>query len=115
MLLTKTVKIQWNRSNNNYIRKGYVYTKIGDIFEVNVEDLNKSSKELVEIKCDNIGCNISKSITWKSYLLLVKEDGKYYCRKCALELFTRDKMNKTILEKANHFNNGVSKIIIKIF
>ena len=57
MLLTKTVKIKWNKNQKqNYISKGYKYTKMGDEFEIKVDDLPVGNKSMVEVKCDYCGC-----------------------------------------------------------
>ena len=57
-LISKTVKIKWSpRTKKHYEELGYIYTKIGDEFEVKVEDLTKGSNEKVECFCDN--CKMS--------------------------------------------------------
>ena len=39
-LIIKTVKIKWNsRIKKHYEELGYVYTKMGEEFEVKIEDL----------------------------------------------------------------------------
>ena len=44
MLITKTVKVKWNpKTRKHYESLGYEYTKIGDEFEVKVDDLTKGS------------------------------------------------------------------------
>lgn len=48
MLLSKVVKLKWNVKNrNHYEDAGYIFTKYGDEFEVDVRDLTLSSKALV--------------------------------------------------------------------
>ena len=88
-LISKTVKIKWNSmTKKHYEELGYVYTKMGDEFEVKVEDLTKGSNVKVECICDNC----SKELPWsyKVYKKCVKEDEKTYCNDCA---------NKIILGK----------------
>ncbi len=82
-LITKITTNKWHRSNKDYyINKGYEFTKIGDKFEVKVEDLTKGSVSLVDVQCN--GCDETLiNIIWQNYLKFVKEDGKYYCQKCA--------------------------------
>lgn len=82
MLINKTVIIKWNpKIINHYKEWGYFYTKMGDEFEVKIEDLTLGSHALVDIECD--GCNKKiKGVLWKSYRMCVRED-KYYCNKCA--------------------------------
>lgn len=87
MLLSKTIKIKWNRNTCTYYKnKGYKFTKIGDEFEVNVKDLKDGSNALVFVKCDNEKCKNEKikSITWKRYKQIVKfHKGYYYCASCS--------------------------------
>lgn len=52
----QTVQITWNnRMIKYYQEKGYTYTKTGDIFEVNVDDLTINSNTAIKIKCDSCG------------------------------------------------------------
>jgi len=105
MLLTKTVKMKWNRGTCTYYKKlGYKYTRIGDEFEVKVEDLTKGSHALVKVKCDCIDCNNPiLNMEWKTYLLYVKENDIYYCTKCSNKICVADKMVKTKLKNGKSF------------
>ena len=48
MLITKTVKVKWNKkSKEHYVSLGYEFTKTGDVFEVKVEDLTKGSNTII--------------------------------------------------------------------
>ena len=84
MLLTKTVVVKWNSKNKKWHEeKGYIFTKWKDEFEVKVEDLSKGCRVFVKIECD--GCKeIIAGVRWEDYLKQVKEDGTYYCKKCAM-------------------------------
>ncbi len=82
MILTKTVKIKWNNKNKNYyILKGYNFTDIGEYVEVLVEDLSKTSKEKIEVKCDYCGKNyfIVFADHIRSFNTPVKKNA---CKKC---------------------------------
>jgi len=95
MLITKTVKMKWHPNNKNlYESKGYIFTKWKEEFEVKVEDLTDgSSSVFVDIECD--GCEkLLENIRWQSYKWYVKEDGKYYCRKCSTSLFNKNSLKK---------------------
>lgn len=63
---------------------------MGDTFEVKVEDLLSGSDVRILAKCDCEDCkNLRlKPIKWKDYLTYLKEDGKYYCRKCIIKFKT---------------------------
>ena len=72
-LISKTVKIKWSpRTKKHYEELGYIYTKMGDEFEVKVEDLTKGSNEKVECSCDN--CKKPLIWTYQSYKKYVKEN-----------------------------------------
>lgn len=106
MLLSKTTKVKWHGRNKKwYELKGYQFTKLGDEFEVKVEDLTHGGKSLVEVKCDCENCKnpYLKPIQWYVYLQCVKEDGKYFCNKCATEIFAKNKSNRTKLSKGKSF------------
>lgn len=58
MLISKTVLIKWNaKTKKHYVSLGYEFTKMGDSFEVNVNDLTLGSNVLVDVKCDYCGKN----------------------------------------------------------
>lgn len=53
MLLTKTVKANWNaRNKEKYVSLGYTFTKMKDEFDVNVNDLAPYSKAKIKVVCD---------------------------------------------------------------
>ena len=103
MLISKTAIVKWNGRNKAwYEEKEYIYTKLGDNFEVKVEDLSKGSVSLINIKCDLCGEEI-KNVRWKDYKRSIHNDGKYYCLKCAIKLFGTIKMIKTRLKNSISF------------
>lgn len=106
MLLSKTVIVKWNsRIKKWYEDRGYVFTKMGDEFEVKVEDLTDSSIVRIDCRCDNPDCNSPylKSMKWQNYKKYAKEDGKYYCKKCAKKLFGDYKCKNTKLKNSISF------------
>jgi len=64
------------------ISQGKNSVKQGTKIKVKVEDLPEGSGALVDIECDGCG-KLLEDIRWGDYLRQVKEDGKYYCHKCA--------------------------------
>ncbi len=117
MLVTpQTVTVKWiGATKNHYISKGYKFTKIGDTFTVNAEDLTKGSAVKVKVKCDHCG-----RISEKAFCLYTKQierDGTSYCGKCSgaktREVFRRNfgfdwnpwEWNK----KAQHRHNVMTK------
>ena len=102
-LISKTVKVKWNSKNKkHYEELGYVYTKMGEEFEVKVKDLTKSSKAKVECICDNCKKKLPQW-TYKDYNRFVKENGKTYCQKCGTLLIGKQKTQKTKLQKSKSF------------
>ena len=64
MILDEFIGVKWCLySKNNYIEKGYVFTKIGDKFIIKIDDLCKCSHILVRAKCDI--CNHEKLIRYR--------------------------------------------------
>ncbi|MGM7720568.1 zinc-ribbon domain-containing protein [Metabacillus sp. Hm71] len=54
--MEQKVKIRWIPSNKKlYTEKGYLYTKMGDEFEVDISDLSSGSNEIIKYKCDYCG------------------------------------------------------------
>ena len=61
LVKNQKVKINWNGSiKKYYVEKGYPYTKIGDEFEVKVEDLAPKSQKYVLVSCDYCGIPFMK-------------------------------------------------------
>jgi hypothetical protein len=94
MILDEYVKIRWNQNNKKYyIKKGYNFIKIGDLFDVKVVDLSNETHVLVNVKCDV--CGKIKTIIYREYIANIK-NGNYYCcsRKCSI-----GKKNESVLKK----------------
>lgn len=103
MLITKMVRLKWHPSIREYYKsKGYAYTRHGDELEVKVEDLPNGSHVSVCVECDECGVK-STVVKWQNYKRYIHEDGKYYCHKCALDLFGKEKVRITKLEKGKTF------------
>lgn len=100
MLVTKEVMQTWQIRNKTYfINKGYVYSKIGDQFIVNIADLIYNSQTFVDYECD-----ICKNIFTTSYANCnrnLKLNGIHKCRKCSnAEIAFKKKNNyETILNE----------------
>lgn len=78
MMLSKEVKIKWNSKNKkHYEELGYEYTKMGDTFNVKVEDLTRGSNVLVDIECDY--CHKPYQTKWIEYLRAKKKDNQKDC------------------------------------
>ena len=67
MLLSKTTVIKWNsKIKKRYVDLGYIFTKMGDEFQVNISDLTQSSYAKVQVMCDY--CNQEYEISWYRYI-----------------------------------------------
>ena len=56
MLISSTSLVKWNGHNiRYYISKKYNYTKIGEYFEVKIDDLLYNSRSEVDVECDYCG------------------------------------------------------------
>lgn len=93
MLISKTVDIKWNSKNKKwYTDHGYHFTKMGDIFSVNVEDLTSGSHVDILVECDY--CHKQYVMKWYTYLNRtsgIKNDCCIDCRS--------DKTKESVLAK----------------
>jgi len=115
-LITKEVLIKLRSSNKKHIKHyedlkynipklefmGKKFIPRETEILVNVKDLPNNSCAKVNIQCDCCG-KILKNIQWMNYLKCVKEDGKYYCRKCAYQLYGNENARKSRFAKSKSF------------
>lgn len=82
MLLTKEVELHWsNVIKKYYVDKGYIFTKRGDSFICNIEDLSEKSTARINVKCDYCGRIHHKQ--YKHYIEGRKAFPKDCCSNCA--------------------------------
>jgi len=113
ILITKTVNIKWSSNNKKYYEnKGYIFTKMGNEFEVKVEDLTNSSGVKVDIECDGCGKPL-KGIQWNEYRKNYEKRSKYYCRNCASNLYGSEKSKLTQLENSKSFYQWCYENLLK--
>lgn len=56
MLYSKIILVKWNSHNKrSFVPLGYKFTHYGDLFEVDVNNAPKYSRELIILKCDYCG------------------------------------------------------------
>jgi hypothetical protein len=78
MLKDEFMKIKWRgNTKNHYIDKGYIFTKIDDVFEIKITDLPNTSLFKVIVICDI--CGKEKIIQYKNYYKNINEYGFYSC------------------------------------
>lgn len=136
MLLDDRVEIKWNSRNKEYYQsKGYEFTKSGDLFFVNIRDLQEGSNIRVRVKCDYCedGCRNISFVKWADYIKIQKRNvvskdccGNKKCMKSKLEESNiirfgckspfgskkiQDKAKETIIEKYGVENVFSSKEI----
>ena len=83
MLISKTVMLKWNgRIKQHYVSKGYIYTKMGDTFVCNVNDLTNGSTVKVNVVCDYCGKHFE--VMWQHRIKCVNENivKKDACKDC---------------------------------
>ena len=79
------IKIRWAGNNREwYENKGYIFTKYGDHFDVDAEDLSYSSSAKIKYVCDN--CGAVTTTSYHHYNSKYSSDGKYICRACSVQL-----------------------------
>lgn len=91
-IVTKSVSIKLKGLNVKYYSAlGYELPKHmnneGSEINVDISDLKPNSNVKILVRCDRCGkivCEKNGGIKFSSYNKYVKEDGTYYCRKCAL-------------------------------
>lgn len=128
MILDKEVVIKWNNYTKKWYQdKGYILTKPGDEFVVNVSDLQLKSTVKIQVSCDY--CGKQKSVKYSDYNHSTHNgEQKYACADCArikldelygdsrrLEMFNTlsDKIKSfgyTPVSDVNDYKNAKSKI-----
>ena len=85
MLLSNTVELKWNsKIKKHYVELGYEFTKMGDTFTVNVNDLTSGSCAYVDVMCDY--CHKVYKKQWHRYIRenmdsTIHKDCCYDCKK----------------------------------
>jgi hypothetical protein len=84
-MLVKNQKVimRWNgRNKKHFIDKGYLFTKLNDEIEVNVEHLTKGSSTIIKVICDY--CFKEKETLYNQYYEQVIKPNfdKYCCKEC---------------------------------
>lgn len=86
-------------------KRGRLGVPIGTKITIKTKDLLNNSGVFVEVKCDCLNCKSPylTPIRWVDYNKYVHEEGKYYCHDCAINLFGKEKSNKTKLANSISF------------
>src|SRR5579875_2447589 len=96
LIENQIIKVKWHSGNKkHYISKGYIFTKIGDEFEVKAEDLSDNSSYEVMCYCDNPECD---KVFPRKYGSFVRANRQSFCSKeCASASEKRIKHTKESL------------------
>lgn len=79
-IIDKKVLVKWSKAYKKYYEnKGYIFTKIGDVFEIDVTELPKLSTINVMVMCDV--CKKVHKIRYASYIRNCV-DNEYRCSNC---------------------------------
>ena len=111
MILSKEAEVQWQRRNiKHYKEKGYVYTAIGDYFNVRIEDLSQGSHVAIQVSCDSCG---EKSNRPYKQVLAQRGKNEYddldYCTKCAKSKSKKTNLKNYGVENPMHVNEFKEK------
>jgi hypothetical protein len=106
MILDKIIKMKWNSYNKKYYEnKGYIYTKMFEMFDLKIEDLNKNSSYYIKCKCEN--CETELNVRYVDYIKSTKNlSESYYCTHCKYI-----KYKQTCIEKYGVENVSMNKDI----
>lgn len=100
MIIDKYVQVQWTPQNQKYyLNKGYSFTKMGDKFNVCIEDLSNGSGFYVNVECDCCG-----DISYKKYVNVkesINKYGNYYCQHCTQNRKLQERQNTYFIKVVN--------------
>lgn len=106
MIKSETVMIKWNpRIKKHYTMLGYSYTKMGDEFEVKVEDLTKGSNVYVDLVCDY--CTKTFPRAWYHHVKQKENDMKKGLQDCDC----CDDCKNIKVEESNIINYGSKNVM----
>jgi len=104
MLISTRAITKWNGKTKKYYEYlGYKFTNMFEEFYVDLKDLQRNSNAKVDVKCDGNNCGKILNICWGDYLKCVHEDGTYYCKKCASNLYGNKNTQTTRLKNGKSF------------
>lgn len=107
LIKNQLIKITWNSKNKKYYEnKNYKYTKMGNTFDVNVNDLPENSTHFVTCSCDY--CNIK--FKRKLHRISMSElNNKIACNKCKFIKIEETNMIKYGVKNVSQ-NNEIKEI-----
>ena len=111
-LITKEVEVTLHsKTTKHYEDLGYEIPRVkgkwgitvphGTTIKVKVEDLTHGSAVRVDVECEC--CHKINNIKWIDFKTVEKENGEYYCLKCAINKYAINNAIKTTLKKTKSF------------
>lgn len=98
LLENQIIFVKWNPKNKKYYEDlGYIFTKKGEAFQVDIKDLSKGSKAMVKVQCDYCKKIVNK--TYGTYLKQHHEEFGDACSGC------QTKKNKVISREKYSVDN----------
>lgn len=106
MIVTKKVKVKMNGKHiSKYRNMGYE-CNVGDIIEVNIDDLPIKSKLEIEVCCDY--CGNQKIVKYYTYSKSISL-GKYSCSKCTSIKIKENNLKKYGVDSTNKLESTINK------
>ena len=101
-IISKVAIVKWHPSNKKYYEElGYTYTKLGEEFEVKIEDLPVNSHSKIICECDN--CKTVLEGVYQQYSSKILSNLPIYCRKCSSQLYGNENYRKSRLKNSKSF------------
>jgi very-short-patch-repair endonuclease len=111
LVLPQKIEVKWQANNKkNLISKGFSYTKMNDVVEIDILDLSISSNVKVKVLCDY--CNKIFDVTYNNYNRQMENSytKKYACSKCSSIKVKETNICKYGVENVHQRNDIKEKI-----
>ena len=94
IIISEKVTVHWAPVNKEYfISKGYVFTKYGKEFTVDVNDLYDDANVKVMIKCDI--CGKEYQLPYNRYIKNINNFGKTVCFECSRSIISKNRWGQS--------------------
>ncbi|WP_025912091.1 hypothetical protein [Priestia flexa] len=109
------IEVKWGARNKEwFLKKGYIFTKMGDSFYVKLKHLKNGSSQMIQVECDDEKCeNIFR--TQKRYYdkSVSSHIGAAYCKSCSYKRRSKIKEEKDKKNLANVNHIEIYRDVIK--
>lgn len=105
LILTKITKVKWNaRNKKRLIGLGYVFTKMGEYLEIDIQHASPYSREAIRIKCDYCGKEYISTLESNAKMMNSSSLVKKHC--C-----NQDECRDSKIREVNNLKYGVDYFI----